>query len=303
MKSDKLKVLLVGSGFIGTALLNKLVQSGYPVRVISRHLPRLHSELIESHQMEVSEALLHPEIWQQADAVIYTLHQDRPNEREYDPTNDVDYNLMEKVLEQLNQSSCKTFIYLSSGGAVYGMPQTTLVDELHARKPISAYGESKKRIEDLLIENSTKSSFNTLILRPSNVYGNQNPDRITGIINHLIKAVKEQLDFTIWGDGYGQKGYLHVDDLNALIIQMLQQFKSKAGVFNVCSEEYYTPRQLLEMIPDLGHNINSSFAEQKKFDVFQIRLSSKKARETFNWKPRHLLKDYIAAHLNNAIDS
>jgi UDP-glucose 4-epimerase len=299
MERDKRRVLLVGSGFIGTALLNKLVQSEYPVRVISRHIPSLDSELIESHQLEISEALRHPEIWQEVDAVIYTLHQDRPSERQYDPAKDVDYDLMVKVLEQLNHSTCRTFIYLSSGGAVYGMPQTTEVDELHARKPISAYGESKKRIEDLLIENSNHAPFNTLILRPSNVYGNQTPDRITGIINHLITAVKQQRDFTIWGDGYGQKGYLHVDDLNELIMLMIRNFESKIEVFNVCSEEYYTPRQLLQLIPDLGHSINSNFADQKKFDVFQIRLSSKKARKTFDWKPRHLLKDYIAAHLNN----
>ncbi len=299
MERDKLKVLLVGSGFIGTALLSKLVQSEYPVRVISRHIPSIHSEFIDSYQMEVSEALQHPEIWQEIDAVIYTLHQDRPSEKQYDAKNDVDYVLMKKVLGQLNKSACKTFIYLSSGGAVYGMPQTTPVDEFHDRKPISAYGESKKRIEDLLIENSKHTSFNTLILRPSNVYGNQSPDRITGIINHLITAVKQQREFTIWGDGEGQKGYLHIDDLNALIMHTIRHFESRLDVLNVCSEEYYTPKQLIQLIPDFGYSIHCNFEEQKTFDVFQIRLSSKRAQETFNWKPRHLLKEYIASHLNN----
>ncbi|MDF3027775.1 MAG: NAD-dependent epimerase [Fluviicola sp.] len=299
METDKPRVLLIGCGFIGTALLNQLLRSEYRVRVISRHPPLLDSKSAELHRMEINEALQHDGIWQEVDFVIYTAHHDRPGDREYNVQTDGDLKLINQVLNKLKGSACKKFVYLSSGGAVYGLPQTKLVDESHLRAPISAYGESKKRIEDLLLENSKTADFSTLILRPSNVYGDQEPDRITGIVNHLILCSKLQRNFTIWGDGNGLKGYLHVNDLNALILLTLQDHETRVGVFNVCSEEYYTPRQLLKMISDLGYSLQCNFEDQKKFDVCQIQLSSKKVQKAFNWRPNQVLKDYITTHLNH----
>jgi len=299
METDKLRVLLVGSGFIGTALANRLLQSGYFVRIISRHVPDIVSDSLEKIEMELSEAIRHPELWKNVETVIYTLHRDRPNESQYDSEKDTDFDLMQNVLTLLNGSGCSQLIYLSSGGAVYGEPQTEVVEELHPRKPVSSYGESKKRLEDLLITNSEHASFNTVVLRPSNVYGNQPDGHITGIVNHLITAAKHQQRFTIWGDGQGQKGYLHIDDLNELILRVISQFQATTGAFNVCSEEYYTPRQLVQLVRDFGYELNCHFAEKKAFDVCQIRLSGKKARETFGWKPKHLLKEYMEFRLKN----
>ncbi len=113
------------------------------------------------------------------------------------------------------------FVYLSSGGAVYGK-QREIFNEHTKRSPISLYGLSKLNFENLIHFFHETAGLNYLIIRPSNPYGyGQNIYGKQGLVAVIIGKILNDEPIVIWGDGSAIKDYIFIDDftyyLDALI--------------------------------------------------------------------------------------
>src|SRR5205814_288267 len=95
-----------------------------------------------SEEIDFTDAARETVIW------LAHLEQGRFNERE----TEVNLKPFENFLEQAQNSPVEKFIFVSSGGSVYGEPQFLPITEEHPRNPLSSYGKAKRAMEDKLLE-------------------------------------------------------------------------------------------------------------------------------------------------------
>src|SRR5262249_18386186 len=117
-------------------------------------------------------------------------------------------------LSRLSETNIKRLIYFSSGGTVYGVPQTDPIDENHPTDPISSYGITKLAIEKYVSMYCGMFGVSYTIVRPSNVYGEGQRLNIgQGVIGVMADRTLRGEALEVWGTGENLRDYLHVDDL------------------------------------------------------------------------------------------
>ena len=107
------------------------------------------------------------------DAVVHLASTTVPATSNLDPAADITGNLvaMVRLLEVMRSTEVRKMVYLSSGGTVYGVPQTDPVREDHPLNPISSYGIVKVAIENYLFMEHKLHGLQYVALRASNPYG------------------------------------------------------------------------------------------------------------------------------------
>ena len=129
---------------------------------------------------------------------------------------DVESNVLPfiKLMTYCQNKEIENFIYISSGGAIYGNPISSLpIDEQHSTNPISSYGITKLTCEKYLLMNKDFFRGNCVILRPSNIFGfGQKIVKPQGLIGHVQHSITNNKLLEIWGDGNNKKDYLYIDD-------------------------------------------------------------------------------------------
>ena len=173
-----MKVLVTGgAGFIGSHVVDALLQQGYQVVVVDNlstgRLENINpaatfyqadicnSELEGIFEKEKPELVNH----QAAQTVIQKSMDD--------PIFDTKQNILGSLnlILQCLRFGVKKIVYASSGGAMYGEPKYRPVDESHPINPISYYAISKHTVEHYLHIAHVQNMLNCVTLRYSNVYG------------------------------------------------------------------------------------------------------------------------------------
>ena len=117
------------------------------------------------------------------------------------------------VCQAAIRSGCAQLIYVSTGGALYGVPKYLPCDEDHPIQPISAYGLSKWSLEcylRLLLPDSTQLK----VLRLANVYGpRQDPHGEAGVVSIFALRMLCGAPVEICGDGEQTRDFVYVEDV------------------------------------------------------------------------------------------
>ena len=138
-----------------------------------------------------------------------------------DPRHDADINIVGglNVSRAAIDAGCATFVYITTGGALYGNPGYLPCDEDHPVRPISAYGLSKWALE-LYARMLLAPVMRLHVLRPANVYGpRQDPDGEAGVVAIFSKRMLRGDSVTIHGDGEQTRDWVYVADV-ALACEM-----------------------------------------------------------------------------------
>jgi UDP-glucose 4-epimerase len=214
------------------------------------------------------------------------------------PAADIEHNLIPSVnlLEACLEAGVKQFIYLSSGGTVYGIPETLPIGENHPTRPISAYGISKLTVEKYVQMYSYLHNMNFVIFRPSVPYGPyQNPRRRQGAVSVFIYHALRGEPVTIWGDGETQRDYFYVDDLTRALLSALDSPVAINAVINLGGTDTYTLNQLVAAIEQtLKVKIQVRYESARNFDVPRLQLDIRTASELLHWQPKVPLLEGIA---------
>ena len=105
-------------------------------------------------------------------------------------------------------SNLNKIIYVSSGGTVYGVPQSIPIDESHHTDPICAYGIHKLACEKYLQLFHFMRKIDIAILRVSNIYGPlQEIARPFGAVEAFMRRSMLDEPIDIWGDGSTTRDY------------------------------------------------------------------------------------------------
>lgn len=192
-----------------------------------------------------------------------------------------------------------SFVYVSSGGTVYGPSDKLSIAETEPLRPINYYGCSKVLFEQYLAFVGRAQQLRHMILRPSNPFGPfQNPHRKQGLVAVAVDKVLHGQPVEIWGDGSVVRDYLWVEDLAGAMADLLSKEEAWGRIFNVGSGQGHSIRDLLAMIGALtGKPVEVRYLETRAVDVPRLVLDISRLRETIDFRPRNL-HDALALYLD-----
>jgi len=292
-------LVLGGNGFIGSHIVDALLQRGWGVKVfdcIDR--PRPLAGHVESVIGDFSDSSKVIEALADVDVVYHAISTTVPSSSNIDPVADISSNLVNtvKLLEQMDRLGKKRIVYLSTGGAIYGDPETLPIPETHPLRPLSSYGIVKMAIERYLCMYQQLNGLRPVVLRPSNPYGpRQGRLGVQGIIGTFFNRIHAGDALQVWGDGSIVRDYIYVEDLAELCA--LAGEADKPGIYNCGSGQGLSIKQLLAAITDVtGSEPTVDYQPGRGFDIQQVILDISRAEEAFGWQPKTDLVAGLGRH-------
>ena len=281
-------VLILGYGLIGKALYRSIIKVDTDVKVFSDNIEdQPEKNFYRGNYRDIGQ---YEKLFEDVTTIVHLLHSTVPYSSQQDPLSDLETNVSSTIsmLEILKSRPEINMVYISSGGAAYGLPRKDSVTEEHATNPISPYGISKLVIEQYLYYYSHCYGMKSTILRPSNIYGaEQDIKKPQGVVGHIINCIKRDVPFCVWGDGNSKKDYLFVDDLVDAIRLVISGQRRDADVFNVARGECYSVHEIIKIVEKCaGKKLRTEKHKSQQFDVQQIILDGNKFRDEYNWEPK-----------------
>ena len=210
-----------------------------------------------------------------------------------DPAYDASVNVVGglNVLSAAQNAGATRFIFASTGGAIYGEPETMPVSENAPKKPLSPYGLSKATFENYLQLVGRSGAIVPVVLRYSNVYGpRQGVGGEAGVVAVFAKKLLAGESCTIFGEGTSARDYVYVGDVVAANVAALTRGDNQQ--INIGTGQLTTVKQVFDNVQRAVAAISSHGASEPEYaplragEVDKICLDSTKAREVLGWTPQ-----------------
>jgi len=248
-----------GAGFIGSHLVDKLMQAGHTVRVLDNlsagSMDNL-SQWKDSEEFEFIEGdLLDPETCRRAvknrDVVYHLAANPEVRSWKASPQDhfrqniEATYNLLEATRDA---GSVDMFVFASTS-TVYGEPDLIPTPETYGpMSPISHYGSSKLASEAMIGSYASMYGFRCVIYRLANVIG---PRSNHGVIYDFIQKLRnDPTMLEVLGDGSQSKSYLYIDDCVSGLIFGADKSTERACVLNIGSDDRIDVLSIAEIVID-----------------------------------------------------
>lgn len=299
---NKSIALIGGGGFIGTNLANFFIEEDYNVLVIGRSVIedlQNSTDKIKRRLLDVNKTSSLIEALAEYENIIWLVNDLVPSASMDSLADDFTFNVTPLIhfLESVNRlGNLKRFVFISSGGTIYGDSlNKTFLKEDNTKNPISAYGLSKIIAENYIDFITKRSSFESIILRPSNVYGNhQNLKKPQGIVGYAFNALINNKTIDLYADGMVIRDFIHVLDLAEAIKCCIENKHkiAKVETYNVGSQVGYTIREVLDLINEVSDgNIQTVSKPARTFDCDFNVLDVSKINLQLGWEPKIKIKE------------
>lgn len=293
-----------GAGFIGSHLVDRLMDKGYEVSVIdnlsSGSLSNLERWVNNQRFTFINGDLKNPKSLEKATEQVGLVFHFAANPEvrvgEIEPRVHFEENLVTtfNLLEALRKQGSAGDIVFASTSTVYGEPTVLPTPEDYGPSiPISAYGASKLGAEALMSAYAHTFDMRILILRFANIVG---PRAKIGVVLDFIRKLRENpAQLRILGDGTQNKSYLYINDCIDAVFCCVNRFlerKEKLDIYNVGSEDQVTVKRIAQVVaeemgitpPKLIFTGGVDGGRGWKGDVKNMHLSVEKLLKT-RWKP------------------
>lgn len=176
------------------------------------------------------------------------------------------------------------FIYISTGGAVYGEPVSLPVSEEHPIRPDCAYGISKHTPEHYLHLYKQLEGLDYTVLRYPNVYGpRQNPKGEAGVNAIFIDSMLDGKTPVIFGDGEQLRDYVYISDI--VEANVLALIKGSGEILNIGSGIGSSVNQIFSLLAKiLDFQKPAQYAAARPGEIYKIYLDSRRAQRILGWK-------------------
>ena len=303
-----------GAGYIGSVLVNKLIEQGHQVNVID-DLSNGFRENIDRRAKFTEGSILDKGNLNQAlegvEVVYHLAAKIRVEEGEANPELYKKVNI-EGTLDLIKACADKKinkFIFASTA-AVYGDPEEFPVNENSKTNPVNVYGATKLEIDKYLEANAKNMGISTICFRFFNIGGALKTKEGSWLkikhegATHLIPSIlhsSSNKPLLIFGndwptkDGTPTRDFVHVVDLADALVKALNSL-DKAGnqVINLGTA---TGSTVLEVVKTAEKSLNKvvsyNFASRRAGDSFALVTSNQKAKEILNWQPTKTLSDIL----------
>lgn len=292
--ASRRKVLVTGAGgFLGTALARRLAAhaddlTGLDIAPRPSSWPGRWVRAALSDRASCEAAL------SEADILIHAAWTGFPGTQanfRRDLDGDVGATL------DLYRAACEAgvwrFVFLSSGGTVYGNAEALPIPEGAPLKPVSAYGASKAATEIYLGMLGAETGRPPAILRVANPFGpGQKPWRGQGVVATAIACALSGAEFPVWGDGEAIRDYVYVDDAADAIV--LAAFAESATTYNIGSGTGLSLNAVLATVESVtGRRLRVNRSPGEHVHVRSNVLCVDRIGTELGWSPRVAFADGV----------
>lgn len=291
--SDYSPVLVTGgAGFIGSHLVDALLEQGRPVVVVDDLSSGRRENLpagITFHQLDVCSPELARVFENERPAAVFHLAAQIDVRRAVErPDLDAKINVLGSInlLELCRRHRIGRVIFTSTGGAIYGEPEYLPADEGHPVNAASPYGIDKATVDQYLRYYHQVHGMSYCSLRLANVYGpRQDPHGEAGVVAIFSAAMLQGRAPRIYGDGEQVRDFVYVSDV--VSAQLLALEIETNCPINIGTGLGTSVNQLYRCLAGLtGFKHKPLYCPPRAGEVRAIYLDCRKAQSLLGWSPQ-----------------
>ncbi len=294
------KVLVTGgAGYVGSALVPKLLAAGHQVKVLDLYLFGDHVlDAVKNHPAleQIKGDLRDSAVVKSAvagcDAVIHLACISNDPSFELNPQlgKSINYDAFFPLVDLSKDAGIRRFIYASSS-SVYGVKAAPNVTEELPLEPLTDYSKYKAMCEDVLLAKRAPG-FTVLILRPATVCGYSPRLRLDLTVNILTNHAVTNRQIKVFG-GTQMRPNIHIDDMAEAYLRSLQwpDEQIDGRIYNVGYENYRLS-EIAEMARKVvGPDVN--IVTTPTDDLRSYHVSSEKIKRELGFAARHSVEDAV----------
>jgi len=287
-----------GAGFIGSHIVDKLIEMGHEVIVIDNESAESNEEFYwndkaQNHKFDIRDYENTRPLYEGVDYVFHTAAESRIQPAILNPIEAVSVNCVGTVtvLQCARESGVQKVIY-SSTSSGYGFNETPN-KESQIDDCLNSYSVSKVSGEKLCKMYNDLFGLKTIFFRYFNVYGERQPvkGQYAPVIGIFLRQRGDNESLTIVGDGEQRRDFTHVSDVvqaNVLAATVDVDDSCYGQLYNVGNGVNYSINEIANAISDNQVNIPPRIGESR------ITLADNtELKTTFGWEPKVNLMDWI----------
>jgi len=309
--SNRKRLLVVGgAGFIGSHLVNRLMERGFPVTVfdnmstgslsnLDHHLRKRSLRLVKADICDVEEIR---GTVRRSDVVFHLAAAVDIQRSIRDPseTHRVNVEGTLNILEACRKADTELLVYASSC-AVYGDKGKVGIEEDAPPKPISPYAVSKLAAEDYCLSFHRTYGLPAISLRFFNVYGpRQGVGPYAGVVVKFVQRLLSRKRPIIYGDGEQSRDFVNVQDVVDSCMLCLARKEAIGQAINIGTGRATTINNLANLL--MRHtgksDLNPIYRPAREGEIQHSRADIRLAKKLLRYAPRVTLKeglrDYVA---------
>jgi nucleoside-diphosphate-sugar epimerase len=288
-----------GAGYVGSALVPKLLQRGYRVRVLDLFLYGAHvfdgvenRANLEIFKGDLRDEKLLERTLAGCDAVIHLACISNDPSFELDPElgKSINYDAFRPLVRISKKRGVKRFIYASSS-SVYGIKEVENVTEDLPLEPLTDYSKYKALCEKIL-EEERQPGFVTAIIRPATVCGYSPRLRLDLTVNILTNLAINKKQITVFG-GVQKRPNIHIEDMTDLYCLLLEvpDEAINGKTFNAGYENHKVAEIAGMVRRVIGEEVE--IVTQPTNDLRSYHISSEKIKRELDFVPRHSIMEAV----------
>ena len=295
-----MRILIAGgAGYLGSALVPKLLDRGYEVDVVDlfwfgNHLPS-DTGIIHKDIFDISVQDL--EAYEQ---VVFLAGLSNDPMAEYSPSQNFIFNAAAPayLAYVAKKASVKRYVYACSC-SVYGYTDNELFDETRPVSSSYPYGISKLQGEHAVM-NLLDKDFSVISLRKGTVSGYSPRMRLDLIINTMFKNGLASQEITVNNPAIWRP-IVSIEDATNAYIRAIEANERISGIFNIASGNYTVGEvgDLVKMAMEEQLGIRVRLTINHKRDFRNYKVSSQKAENVLSFHPNHDVKSIVKNLIEN----
>jgi UDP-glucose 4-epimerase len=284
-----------GAGFIGSNLVDRLIELGHSVTVIDNEYSKVHdqfywNEKAQNYKLDIRDYKNTRKLYEGIDCVFHVAAESRIQPAIQNPVESISINSVgtATVLECSREAGVKRVIYSSTSSSYGKNPVPN-----HEEQPedcLNPYSVSKVNGEKLCSMYTKLFGIETIIFRYFNVYGERQPlkGEFAPVIGLFDKQFKDGNPLTIVGDGNQRRDFTHVSDVVEANILAAQVNDGFGEVYNIGFGKNYSILDIAGMISD-----NIVFIPERIGESKETLASYKKFNALTGWEPKISLTEWL----------
>lgn len=287
-----------GAGFIGSHLVDALLERGHGVHVVDDHSTGRRENLAagaELHELDIRDERTASVVTEVRPEVIFHLAaQSDVGTSVARPVHDADVNVVGtvRVLEAARAVGARV-VFTSTGGAIYGECVRPARED-DERRPASPYAASKLSGEEYLATWNRLHGTSHVVCRLANVYGaRQQPKLEGGVVAIFLDRLRDGREVEIFGDGEQTRDFVFVGDVVEALLAAASA--PAAGLFNVGTG---IETSILELLRLCGlaadREQQPRLSPARPGDLLRSVLDPGRARSELGWQATTSLPDGLA---------
>lgn len=285
-----------GAGFIGSNLVDRLLELGYKVTCVDNESAECHDQFYwnegaSNYKLDICNYDEIELIFKDIDYVFHVASDARIQPAILNPKKSIENNVLGtlNMLELSRKYNVKRFIYSSTSSA-YGKKSLIPNIETQPSDPLTPYSTAKVFGENLCRVYNNLYGVETVSFRYFNVYGNRQPlkGQYAPVIGLFQKQNNNSEALTIVGDGTQRRDFTHVSDVIEANILALSMTSGFGEVYNIGYGRNYSILEIANMISD-----NIVFIPPRQGEVNETLSYTEKYRIKTGWTPKISIADWI----------